>query len=461
LSRARPAVAVFAALALGGAPAVGDEADPEDALSYRVHVDTVGRLFRRETFPDPSGALVAGDVAAPLFHQALLRVDGADLPWRRDSFDVEVAAWGNLELAADSDIGRVDADVHILRVRHRLPHFELSLGRQVRAGGAARFAHFDGAAAAVHGSWPGARLQTELGLEGYGGFTVLPRWAERPGYQLLGSAADSLLRDPEAFPEPAREDQWLAGARAYVSEPGLAAAGISFHEAREDGGLAARRAGLDLELTPISQLAWSGQALLDLDASALADVRASLDVRPHRRGSIGATYHHLSPALLLSHQAVLSVFSTQAFDEWGLEGELEPLTGWRAHGFGFVERFDDGSTGWRSGGRLRYRTPDKRASAGVGYHRTVETENGYHAVRAFASVAPWAPLTLTADGFLYFYDEPIVDISTSIVGSLSAAWRAHRWVEVMAGTTLARSPYASLDAQGIARVSVELDGGRP
>jgi hypothetical protein len=163
----------------------------------------------------------------------------------------------------------------------------------------------------------------------------------------------------------------------------------------------------------------------------------------------------------MSRQTVLSVFSTEAFDEWGAEGEIEPLLGWRAQAFGFVERFAEGELGWRSGGRLRYRTPDRRASVGTGYHRTVETENGYHALRAFISIAPWEPLTLTADGFLYLYDVPIADFDSSLVGSLAASWRLERRVEVTAATTLASSPYASVDAQVLTRVRVELDGERP
>lgn len=430
-------------------------ASTADTIGYQARVDVVAQLFRRQTFPDASGALVEGDFALPLYHYALLRVDDVDAPWRADSLDVELAAWGNLELA-DASSGRVDGDVHVANARQRFRDGYLRFGRQVRAGGAARYAHFDGASAGAHTSLG----RTELGMEGYGGFTVLPRWNARPGYQQLGSAADSLLRDPAALADPAREESWLTGGRVYVTAPSHVVAGASIHEQRADGGLDRRNAAVDLQVTPLDELAWHVQAILDMDANQLADVRAGLDVFPTRDLSLRAGYQHLSPALLLSRQSVLSVFSTEAFDEWGLEADLRVARWLRLNGFGYGLRFDDGTFGARAGGTVRtMRAGPVPVMAALGYRRVSESVNGYHALRASASVTPIPALRLVADGFLYLYDEPIEDLSVSIVGVLSATQRIDEHVEVMLAASLSRSPYALIDAQGTARLSFSLDGG--
>lgn len=447
--------AVFSAPA-AAEPAGASLEPPTDAIRYQARVDVVAQLFRRQTFPDASGALVAGDVAIPLYHYALLRVDDVDAPWRADSLDVELAAWGNLELV-DAGSGRVDGDVHVANVRHRFDHGYVRFGRQVRAGGAARYAHFDGASAGAQTSLE----HVEMGVEGYGGFTVLPRWNARPGYQQLGSAADSLLRDPAALAAPAREESWLTGGRMYVTYPNEVVAGASIHEQRADGGLDRRNAAVDLQITPLEEIAWNVQAILDMDADQLADVRAGLDVFPTRELSFRAGYQHLSPALLLSRQSVLSVFSTEAFDEWGLEGDLRIARWLRLSGLGYGLRFDDGTFGARAGGTVRVlQAGPLPATASAGYRRVSESLNGYHALRANVTVSPISALSLVADGFLYLYDEPIENLSVSIVGVLSAAHRFNDHVEVMLASSLSRSPYALIDAQGTARVSVSLDGGR-
>ncbi|HZO15319.1 MAG TPA: hypothetical protein VFB62_18725, partial [Polyangiaceae bacterium] len=156
---------VLGAVAAAGslaAPLAADE--EEDALSYQFQVDSVSRLFRRDQ--PTGGAIVAGGYAAPLYHYALLRVADIDTPWSKDSVDTELSAWGNLEIGDVDEVGRLDGDVHVASVRQRFRYAYMTLGRQVRAGGAARFARFDGIAA-------GVRAPIGLGLDAYGGFTVL------------------------------------------------------------------------------------------------------------------------------------------------------------------------------------------------------------------------------------------------------------------------------------------------
>lgn len=441
------------------APAHGRAEPNPDRIGYRAQVDVVSRLFRRQTFPDATGAIVAGDVAIPLYHYALLRVDDVDTPWRADSVDVELAAWGDLQLA-DPGAYRIDGDIHVANARHRFDHAHVRVGRQVRSGGAARYAHFDGVAAGARTDFSGGRHRTELGIDGYGGFVVLPRWNARPGYQQLGSAADTFLRDPAAIPEPAREDAWLTGGRAFVTVPSKVTAGVSFHEQHTAAGLDRRNGAFDLALMPIDEMAWHAQAILDMDADALADLRAGLDVYPHRDVTLRGGYQHLSPALLLSRQSVLSVFSTEAFDEWGIEADWQIARPFRVSGFGYGLRFDDGSFGVRGGGTVRFSSAGPTpVMAMAGYRRISEAQNGYHGLRASFGVTPVSQLRLVGDAFVYLYDEPIEGFSASMVGVLSAAHPLGEHVDAMLASSVSRSPYADVDVQGTARIRVRFEGG--
>ncbi|HZO17103.1 MAG TPA: hypothetical protein VFB62_27690, partial [Polyangiaceae bacterium] len=309
------------------------------------------------------------------------------------------------------------------------------------------------------GMTAGVRAPLGLGLDAYGGFTVLPRWSEREGYHLLGSAADTLLRDPAALPDPERQRHWLAGGRIYAERDDFVVAGLSYHEQAEQGGLARRNAALDLALTPMRGVGVSGLVLVDIDAQSFADARGSIDTNPTSWLMVSGTYQHLVPSLILSRQSVLSVFSTESFDEWGIESEVRPLRWMRLRAEGFVQRFEGGEDlGARAGGGVRFVDDGPvHTTASLGYRRVVETENGYHSMRTSISVRPTPPLSLTGDGFLYAYDEPIHDISTSVVGIASIGWQVTEPIELVVSGSLARSPYAEIEAQGLTRLSVVLE----
>jgi hypothetical protein len=442
----------------------GASAESRDRISYRVNVDAVAQLFRRSTFPTAGGALVEGDVAAPLYHFAMFRVDDIDAPWAEDSIDAELSAWGNLVFADDGSpfgdagrlegVGRLDGDIQIAKVRQRFDFGHVALGRQVRAGGAARFVRYDGATA-------GLRAPFGLGVDAYGGFTVLPRWAARPGYHLLGSAADTLLRhDLETvYPNPDRNEHWMVGGRAYYAYENLVSAGLSFHEQRAQGGLFRRNAAVDTKVRPLDELSVTGQVVLDVDATNVADARAAVDVFPMKGLNLAAVYLHVTPALMLSRQSVLSVFSTDKFNEWGLEGGYRPLRWLSLGASGYIERFETGDVGGRGGGSLRFfHEGNTRVVTGLSYRRVVETENGYHSLRAMVKVEPPIPVELMVDGYGYFYDEVIQGASGSEVVVVSAGVRPTDVVKLVLGGSIASTPFAALDAQALARVAVDWEG---
>src|SRR6185503_1158233 len=92
-------------------------------------------------------------------------------------------------------------------------------------------------------------------------------------------------------------------------------ASASFHEQRERGGLAHRNLGLDGYARFAQAASAGGSAVLDADRAALSDARLWVDTYPHERLDLSLEYLHTVPALFLSHQSVLSVFGSSAYEE--------------------------------------------------------------------------------------------------------------------------------------------------
>jgi hypothetical protein len=189
-------------------------------------------------------------------------------------------------------------------------------------------------------------------------------------------------------------------------------------------------------------------SLLDPDARRIADARVWADVSPSSDWDLSAEYLHAEPALLLSRQSVLAVFSTAAYEEVGARVAYRPLSVLELAGEGMVELYDVGHPGTRSELAARLTpTRDRATSVRIGYGRVVAPDNGYHALRASLSGRFVHELRGTLDAFGYFYDHPIESVPTSTVLSGTLTWQATPALGVLLGGSLARSPYALSDAQ--------------
>lgn len=455
--QAIPVVIVCASLISLGVPGIAAAADepgagkPADRFTWTLGSETYAELFRRALLPGPNGALVERDTALPVIEYLYLRAHDIDTRWRADSIDIELAAWGRAWFGDDQPTERrLDGDVQTANIRYRHGPLNLRLGRQHAAGGAARYVRFDGLTL-------GGKLGAGLEMEGYGGFTVLPRWSDRTGYHHLGDAADSLLRDPEALPEPDRSGHWLAGGR-FGWASSRAQAVVSFHEQAEAAGLSRRSLGLDGRGFVLKDAALGGTALLELDALRLQDARLWADVTPVSALDLSAEVLHTEPALFLSRQSVLSVFSTDAYEEAGGSGVLRVTDRFAVEGGGWVQLYDASHRGAR--GEIGIRAipgAGRRTVVRVTYARVLAVDNGYHSVRASLSRKLLTALTGTLEAYGYFYDEAIRERTTSAFYSGTLSYQATQALNLLWGASLAQSPYASVDAQTIVRASCAFD----
>lgn len=421
-----------------------------DRFDLYARGETHALLFRRALLPGAQGAIVTTDTVLPVRQYILLRARDVDTSWAKDSVDTELSAWGNVTFGDIGSEHAVDGDVQVANVGYRQGPLSFRLGRQHVAGGAARYARFDGGS--VH-------LDSEFGLDAelYGGLTVLPRWDDRPGYHFLGAAVDTDLRNPDAVPPPDRTSHYLLGGRLGYRIQRFSA-GLSLHDQWEQRGLTRFDAGADGQFAASDTTRFGGSGIFSIDAARFADVRLYADVTPTPPLDLSLEYLHTEPALLLSRESVLAVFSTDSYEEIGGTGQFRLTSLLSFEASAFAQIYEEGRPGARAEGAVRVLTNRSRTTAlRIGYTRVQAPINGYHALRISLVKRIAEQLSGTLETYGYFYDDAISGIRTSVVyaGTLSA--EPIDRLTVLLGASAARSPYAALDAQTQIRLAYDFD----
>lgn len=427
-----------------------------DVFTVDAQASTYIRFFQRSLTPGPAGSIVTDDRLLPIYETFSLRVAGLDSPLQLpNSIDFELGAWGGYTTGQLSPGERaLDGDLSVANVVHRFGGAYVRMGRQIEVGGAARFAQFDG----VSLGYTANAGSGSLGLDLYAGATVLPRWSSRPGYFQLGSAADTLLRYPQALPQPNRWGTWQSGVRAHGAIPHVGGAGISFHEQRENNQLGSRRMALDLFLNPLEEATLSMQAMADLDSQRLSDGRVWLDFYPARHLSASLEYLRTDPALFLSKQSVLSVFATDPFSEVGADIDYHPTKSLLLAGSAYVERFDLSGVGARVQSRIQAKVRQVTLQLQLG--RVADPRVGYYTSRASVRWELLSPCWLTVDQFYYFYDQPIQGTNYSAVEAATIEWRLSQAANLAASGSVTQSPYSTLDTKGLLSLVLDLSSVR-
>jgi len=440
---------------------VGRSATTEASLARdRYDVSAISeshaQLFRRALLPGPNGSLVSTDTVTPIYEYVRLGVRDVDTPLKKDSLDLELAAWARSWLGERKGEGLLDGDVQTASVRLRLQTVSVRLGRQQVFGGAARFARFDGVLVE-------ARVFGQLELSAYAGWHVLPRWNERRRYEHLGAAPDNLQRDTPALMAAQRGQYWLIGGRVAWAGAGRQL-GLSVHEQREPLGLARRNLGGDLRWPLSARAVAGGTAVFALDRRRFADARLWLDLSPLEELDVTLDFLHTEPGLLLSQQSIFAAFGPSEYDEAGLNARLRFSEDIGLDGALFGQRYADARIGGRGELALRVRVGAlRRTFVRLVYARVSTGGNGYHAVRSSLSRAISQRWLATAEAYGYFYDQPIRGYRSSSVYAATLSYEPVAELRVLCGASLSRSPYAELDAQAQLRISYALgvsSGGR-
>ena len=199
-----------------------------------------------------------------------------------------------------------------------------------------------------------------------------------------------------------------------------------------------------------------------MDSGGLADARLWIDSTPLKHVNLGGEYLHTQPALFLSRQSVLSVFSTNTYDELGSTASWQLMKALGLEGGGYIELYSDGSKGARGQLALRV-TPDKEGNTllRIGYTRVRAIDNGYSSIRDSLRQRIARTLAATAEAYLYVYDKRIRGYNVSSVYAGTLEWSARPDLRLMWGASFADSPYARADAQTLLRLVYSLEKEAP
>ncbi len=451
---ARPAAAVtICCLTTWGTECWAEPTERPEVTVVSARSETTVRIFQRALLPGPNGSLVQADTLVPVLEYWSLGARGVPTPWSAQAAQVEVSGFLDATFGQREHEPPLTGDVTSAWIRQPWGPLTVTLGRQATFGGASRYARFDGATLRL-GQTPAPGLWgvTEI----YGGYTVLPRWDQRIGYYHLGSAADSLVREPEALPPAERAGNRLYGARGRLHWSRLASAGVSFHEQRRVHDLERRNFGVDATVTPSKELALNADVVFEADSAEVMDAGVWLDVQPQDWWYATASYSHVRPDLYLSRQSVLSVFDTGGFDETGVDLMFFPLSSISASARGFVQWLSDSSLGAR--GELQLRTDVDRARRtrlGLTYGRVVVPDGGYHLARTSMRQRLLSSLLAVGEAYFYWYDRAISDRRTSSVFAANVAWSWSQQLQILGGASVAQTPYAARDVQALLRLRYE------
>lgn len=412
--------------------------------------NTYARLFSRAIAPGPGGSIVSTERQLPIVQYVTYWASGIDTILGDDTASMEVTGWQSADAGG---LQQVEADVQTayltLRSPRSLPSVWASLGRQTKAGGAARFARFDGISA-------GVSPIPALSLRAYGGYRVLPRFDQQPGYHHLGAASDVLTSELSIL-EPLDRNQYSVVGGDLLLQVTRFQAALSIHDETDQGAIGRRNLGFDVAAVPLEKVEVGGALLLDLDSLRWSNARLFLDYFASRKWEISGQFVRAEPALLLSRQSVLSVFSTSSYEEYGVASRYRLTERISLSGSAWVQDYDNEGPGARLTGEIRATSELQTARTFVtGYTRVATLDGGYHSVRGALSQKLAPQLTGTLQSFLYLYDVPIADKKTSMSHTVTLDYGFSEAWSLLWGASLARSPYAHFDAGTQMRLSYAL-----
>jgi hypothetical protein len=347
----------------------------------------------------------------PFYETVNLRADELGVK----GLSVQFEGWAGVDLADQYFDRRAVADPTYLFVQYRDHGAELRLGRQLAYTGVTRGLHFDGLYAAYE-------TPANLGVEVLGGLVVSPDlgpdWYRdqptSPGYDDYGAG----------FSDWDRQGDYAVGGRVFYRLAGRVAVGVSVLEVTELEETDRRLLGVDLDFTPLSWLAATGNAALDLVASRLQEANLAIDVNPIRQLTLSADYRHADPTLYLSHMSIFSVFSTEEYDAVGGAVRVRPIDRLQLYAsyhhrfYSYLERSEGTAAapatyaaavdmGYEVGGGAAAQLGAKRAGTVViDYTRQGESDYGVHQVHG-GVIIPIAVdgLRATGNGYLDVFDD--------------------------------------------------------
>jgi len=333
-----------------------------------------------------------------------------------ESLELVLSTWGAANLgdtpwwSGYTSSGSLAADLNLAYVRAGWANraVVLSLGRMNVVDGVARMVQLDGLGLAL-------RLPAGFGVSLYAGSPVAPRFSFR---------GTTYASNPIA-------GDFTTGGRVSWMLPGVLDLGASVSWVADHGDAARKDVGADVRITPTRTLAIVGYADYSLMAEALAEGSASATWQLSRVVSLSADYKYTVPALFLSQNSILWVFSDSTRKDVGANVHLA-LGRWAVDA-GYTELLTDEGNGPRVGARATWR-PTNHSSVGAELAYLDIPENKYINGRVFGALEV-KRFTATLDLQDYSFDKPVNGEKNSFLGTLSVGYAlGSGWSAAVAGT---------------------------
>lgn len=411
-----------------------------------ARVALYAQYFQQALIPGAPGSVTRIETALPISLSGFVRFGGVDLPSAPDTVSGELALWGR---GGPLDGVQGDGDVTAAWAQYRRGVVRFRLGRQLALPGSRRYVRFDGATFGVTAGL--------LDVDVYGGWVALPRWNQPRGAHLLGFVGDG-LRDPLLLEAQNRVGQVTTGGRVALRLPKESRVGLSFHQQHDAVGLATRVIAADVTSQPLPWLGAGARMAFDLQSLAVSEAAVWLDVRKLAAVPVAIDYSYQRPDLLLPHTSVLAAFGGASWHELGAETTVRALESLHVTGRGAAQLFEGAQPGGRAQLGFRWWPGlERRLLVLFEVARVLVPPSGYVQLRAGARWRANEVITASLDGALFLYDTPVRGVDSSMTGIASVEWAAKPWLRVLVSSTVMRTPFAAFEAQGLARVVVELD----
>lgn len=431
-------IPLLAAVLLLASPAVrADTVEASSTTFLRIAPDT---RYRGGTKPDVV-------TVAPAFE--ILSVTARDIqtPFA-DDVQAVVSTWGSVNLGDrrwDAGAGgRFTGDLTTGYLQGKLlgRHLLLRVGRSSVATGAARMIQIDGGY--LQADLPAGPVL--LKVSGYAGAPTAQRFQSRSGEKSWNPTGGTLAYGAR-----------LAGALPLAGFPGRGLElGAGINEVMDGPATVREELAGDLRLQPFAgnDLALAGFAAYSLFDARLAEAAAALTFSATRKLHLTADWRYAEPALLLSRNSILSVFSASTWNEVGAGARYELGRGLHA-GLDAHLRFEPGErSGTHTGtdllGSVDWASGETSAGVELSYLDTAV--NGYTGGRVWAR-RELGRAFVAADVLGQLFRKEVNGQGGALTGSLTGGVTlAYGFTAVVSGSA-GMTPYLEQDHQLLVKVA--------
>ncbi len=271
---------------------------------------------------------------------------------------------------------------------------------------------------------------------------------------LAGFATDALLV-PALVEAQNRTGQFTWGARV-AARFAVGHAALAVHEQRDLTGVAYRVVSADAQVQAGSAVSLGGRLTFDTTALAVSEARLFVDLATPVV-PLSVDYSYQSPALLLPRTSILAAFGGASWHELGAEATLVAMQSLKLSARAAGQLFEQDRLGGRASLKATW-VPDidRRGLVLAEAGRVYAPPSGFTFARVGARWRATPVVWLSGDGSVYRYDQPIRGVSSSVTGVGSVEWAPLARMRVVLSGTVMTTPYSTFEAQGLAKLVIEL-----